>query len=140
MSLDKLYDSVIRKHNGQPYHYEKRVDCMHHVQAHNFICGDRFDLCLQIDNDVISSVHFHGLGCAVSKASASVLAQNLEGKTKKEAMEICAQFMRVLNNELAAGEKLISEEFRSFNVVHDVQSRYDCAALAWVEVAKYLGA
>ena len=138
MSLEKLYDSVIRKHNSHPYHYEKKDSCKHPVQAHNFICGDRFDLCIQIENEVIVSVYFHGLGCAVSKASASVLAKNLEGRTKVEAKKVCEQFLGVLNNSIRPGEKLFSEEFKSFQVVHEIQARYDCAALAWVEVEKFL--
>jgi nitrogen fixation NifU-like protein len=136
--MERLYDSVIRRHNSQPYHYEPIAKCHHHVQAHNFICGDRFDLCIQIEHDVITSIYFHGLGCAVSKASASVLAQNLEGKNRREALQVCDQFLRVLKREIQAGEKLYSNDFESFGVVHEIQARYDCAALAWVEVEKFL--
>ena len=138
MSMEKLYDSVIRKHNSHPYHFEKRDMCEHSIQAHNFICGDQFDLCIQMENDVIAVVHFHGLGCAVSKASASLLAQTLEGKTRGDAKKICDQFLRVLNNKIATEEKLFSEEFKSFHVVYEIQARYDCAALAWTEVEKFL--
>jgi nitrogen fixation NifU-like protein len=138
MSAGKLYDDVIRNHNNHPYHFEKSSECSNLVQAYNFICGDKFDLCLTLEGSRISKVQFHGFGCAVSKASTSILAKQLEGKTKTEARQICNQFLRLLKNELGKDETLFSAEFQSFQVVQEIPARYDCAALAWLEVEKFL--
>ena len=140
MSAENLYDEVIRKHNTHPYHFEKKEGCAHLVQANNFICGDRFEICLVMNEATIVQAYFHGFGCAVSKASTSVLAKLLEGKSKTEALKISDQFLRVLKNEIDSHEKLFSNEFKSFGVVHEVPARFDCAALAWTELEKFLKA
>ena len=108
------------------------------LDADNFICGDRFKICIDWDGDIIREAHFYGFGCAVSKASTSILVELIEGKSKEEAMKISDQFIRVLKNELKPNEALFSEDFKSFSVVKEVPARYDCAALAWEELSKYL--
>ena len=138
MSVEKLYDEVIRRHNRQPFHFEKKENCSHTIQANNFICGDRFDLYLELEGELIKQAYFYGLGCAVSKASASVLVTLMQGKSRTEAQAICDQFLRVLKNDLEVGEKLFSDDFKSFSIVHEIPARYDCAALAWIEFKKYL--
>ena len=137
-NLNKLYDEVIRRHNSQPYHFEKKTEASKSIQAYNPICGDRFDLFLEISPQQISTIHFHGFGCAVSKASSSVLVKTLEGKSIAEAKEICDQFLRLLKNELRPDEKLLFDEFNSFSIVQEIPARYDCAALPWGEVQKFL--
>lgn len=136
--LPKLYDAVIKSHDYSPYNFRKMGSCSHSVSANNFICGDRFDICIEMSDRRIASIHFYGFGCAVSKASTSVLVKHLEGKSTTEAHQICNQFLRLLKNELNDGEQLLSPEFDSFRVVHEIPARYDCAALAWVEVDKFL--
>jgi nitrogen fixation protein NifU and related proteins len=136
--LDRLYDEVVKRHNSQPYHFEKRPEATASIRAYNPICGDRFDLFLETEDDKIKQIHFHGFGCAVSKASTSVLAMTVEGKSIEEARAICNQFLRLLRNEIQEAETLASEEFKSFAIVREVPSRFDCAALAWLELEKFL--
>jgi len=83
--LKQLYKTVILKHNNAPFHYEKKEMAPHQLEAYNPLCGDRFNLFLDVKNGVIESIHFHGYGCAISKASTSVLAKNLEGKKVETA-------------------------------------------------------
>ena len=137
--LNKLYDEVIKRHNGEPYHFLKKTDPANSIQAYNPICGDRFDLFLELDNGIIKQIHFHGFGCAVSMSSTSVLAKTLEGKSIPEAKEICNQFLRLLKEEIPSNEMLASEDFKSFAVVRQIPARYDCAALAWLEMEKFIG-
>lgn len=136
--LDRLYDEVIKRHNAEPYHFEKKSNATKSIQAYNPICGDRFDLFLETDNRKIKQMHFHGFGCAVSKASASLLVKSLEGKSIGEAKEICQQFLRVLKNEMKPNEPLASDEFKSFAVVQEIPARFDCAALAWMEMERFI--
>lgn len=136
-NMNKLYDDVIKRHNAAPYHFHK-ISNATSLQAYNPICGDRFDLFLEADSRIIKQIHFHGFGCAVSKASTSLLVKTLEGKSLVEANEICNQFLRLLKNELKDDEVLASEEFNSFAIVNEIPSRYDCAALAWMEMERFL--
>ena len=137
-TLNRLYDEVIRRHNRQPYHFEKKTGTKFTVQAYNPICGDRFEIFMDIEGKIISGLYFYGYGCAVSKASASVLVRILEGKTLVEAKQISEQFLRLLKGELNIGEILSSDEFKSFAVVQEIPARYECAALAWAEMDKIL--
>ena len=89
-------------------------------------------------DDRIKAAHFHGFGCAVSKASTSVLIKSLEGKTIAEAKAICNQFLRLLKNELDPNEPLFYTDFQSFAIVQEVPTRFDCAALGWIEMEKFL--
>jgi len=137
-NLNRLYDEVIKRHNSQPYHFEKIENSQFSLRAYNPICGDRFDLFVELNDTTIYKIHFYGFGCAVSKASTSVMLKAIEGKSVDAARGICAQFLGMLKNELPENEILASEEFKSFVVVREIQSRYDCAALAWTEMEKYL--
>ena len=91
-----------------------------------------------MENNKIHHFHFHGYGCAVSKSSSSVLVNVLEGKSVEEAKLICSQFLRLLKNDLNPGEVLADEDFRSFAVVQEIPARFECAALPWLEMEKYL--
>ena len=135
MSALRLYDEVIKAHNSSPYHFEK-ISAPISFTSNNPACGDRFDFYVTQPEGKLK-LHFHGFGCAVSKASSSVLAQSLEGKTAAEAKEICAQFLTMLNSEIDE-EKLFSKEFKSFAIVKKIPARFDCAALPWIELKKYL--
>jgi nitrogen fixation NifU-like protein len=136
--LKKLYTQVIKAHNEKPFHFNKMENASKVVQAYNPICGDRFEIFMDMDARKINAIHFHGFGCAISKASASVLAQTLEGKTLRTAISICNDFLRFINKELKTVELTLPLEFQAFAGVHDYPERYDCAALSWKEVRNYL--
>ena len=137
MSTLKLYDEVIKTHSKTPYHFQK-PEMISTLTSNSPVCGDKFDFYLLIDNEVIKSIHFHGFGCAVSKATSSVMVQILEGKTKQQARSVCNQFVRLLKNGVTENEVLFNEEFNSFKVVREIPERFDCAALPWIEMEKYL--
>jgi nitrogen fixation NifU-like protein len=132
--LNKLYDSVIREHYAHPYHFEKRKDFHPLIKSNNPVCGDRYEFYVEIKDDKIQSVYFHGFGCAVSMASASVLSKTLEGKTIQEVRDICDLFLKTING----AEQNQFAEFNSFAAVKNFPARYECAALAWNEMKKFL--
>ena len=84
--LKTLYKSVIIKHNSEPFSFEKKENATHVLKAYNPICGDRFELFFEVKNGVIEDLTFHGFGCAISKASTSVLVKNLVGKDFVKAL------------------------------------------------------
>jgi nitrogen fixation NifU-like protein len=132
--LNKLYDPVIRAYQANPYHFKKVEDASITVKAYNPICGDRYDFFPEVKEGVIRSFYFHGFGCAVSMAAGSVLVKSLEGKTIKEAIDLCTGYLEMLNGKSATS----NAEWNAFSAVRDFPSRHDCAAMAWEEVKKFL--
>jgi nitrogen fixation NifU-like protein len=114
-----------------PSNYDGRVT------AYNSICGDRFDFFIETNGNQLGSLHFHGFGCAVSKASASVLAQTLEGKSYPEALAVCNNFLSsILDAEFVA--KGLPPDFVAFSDVRKFPGRIECATLAWKEMKDFL--
>lgn len=136
--LKKLYTQVIKGHNDAPFHFTKIEKAQTVVKAYNPICGDRFEIYLDADSNKINAIHFHGFGCAISKASTSVLAKNLNGKRLAEAISICDQFLKFINKELKIDELILMDEFLAFSGVHDFPERYECATLSWKAVKEFL--
>ncbi len=136
--LKKLYPETIKAHNESPFHFEKTADAAHTLKAYNPICGDRFELYLSPKDQMISELHFHGFGCAISKASTSVLMKTLEGKSFQEALAACNNFIRFIDHELPYNELLLTVDFKAFSGVRDFPERYDCATLSWKEMKTFL--
>lgn len=134
--LKQLYKTVILKHNNEPFHYEKKEAATHQLDAYNPLCGDRFNLFLEVNNGIIESIHFHGYGCAISKASTSVLAKNLEGKTMTQALALCADFQQVVSPDNTAENE--QEEFEAFAAAKDFPGRLTCATLSWEAIQNFL--
>ncbi len=134
--LKQLYKTVILKHNNQPFHYEKKETATHQLEAYNPLCGDRFDLFLEVKGGIIESIHFHGYGCAISKASTSVLAKNLEGKKIATALALCQDFQQVVSPDNEEENK--HEEFEAFAAAKDFPGRLTCATLSWEVVEFFL--
>ena len=136
--LKSLYKTVILEHNKTPFFYEKNEKATYVLKAYNQICGDRFELYFDLKEGVIENLTFHGFGCAISKASSSVLTKNLIGKTLEEALLLGQQFLSVTDeNSLNVGGKF-EEEFEAFSAAKDFPGRLKCATLAWDEMIKFL--
>jgi nitrogen fixation NifU-like protein len=134
--LNKLYDLVIKAHHANPYHFKKIVQASNTLRVYNPVCGDRFDLFVDMVDRKISTLYFHGYGCAVSTAAGSVLAKSLEGKSIEEAVTLCSNYLNLLDGK---GELIeVPEECHSFIAVRDFPARYDCATMAWIEMKKFL--
>ncbi len=134
--LKQLYKTVILKHNNAPFHYEKKEGAAHQLEAYNPLCGDRFNLFVELKEGIIESIHFHGYGCAISKASTSVLVKNLEGKTMKQALALCDKFQQVVSPDGTVTNEL--EEFEAFAAAKDFPGRLTCATLSWEVVQSFL--
>lgn len=134
--LNKLYDPVIKAHQASPYHFEKIANASNTIRAYNPVCGDRYDFFVDLEDGKIANTHFHGYGCAVSMAAGSVLVKSLEGKSIEEAVNFCNHYLDLLDGKEVATE--VPEEFNSFIAVRDFPARYECAAMAWMEMRKFL--
>ncbi|MBK5279739.1 MAG: SUF system NifU family Fe-S cluster assembly protein [Bacteroidia bacterium] len=136
--LKKLYSEIIKAHNETPFHFEKRDSASHTIKAYNPICGDRFEIFIDNHPGKINEVHFHGFGCAISKASTSVLTKSLVGKMPDEAIALCSTFLDFINKKLPDNTLNLQDDFQAFIGVHDFPERYDCATLSWREMKKFL--
>ncbi len=102
------------------------------AEGFNPLCGDRFTVYLHMEGDVIQDISFQGAGCAISKASASVMTSTLKGKSKAEAQAIIERFHLVVTRGSCAGvDPLEPDEFGAFAGVREFPLRVKCASLAW---------
>src|SRR4029078_8349947 len=94
--LTDLYQEVILDHNRRPRNFRTIETPSHHAEGYNPLCGDRLTLCVQVSGDTITDVAFEGSGCAISKASASLMTDALKGKTVSEANSLFERFHKVV--------------------------------------------
>ena len=127
--LDDLYQSVILDHNRAPRNFRKLEDATNHAEGRNPLCGDNFDVWLRLDGEVISEAAFLGQGCAISKASASMMTQAVKGKTVGEARALFEKFHDVVTGAGAPGS--LPSKLEVFRGVSAFPIRVKCATLSW---------
>jgi len=129
--LSELYQEVILDHNKQPRNFRKLEDANRHAEGYNPLCGDQITVYLKMDGDKIDDVSFVGSGCAISKASSSMMTAAVKGKTKAEAEALFEKFHHMVtgkpHSELPEGIGKLAV----FSGVCEFPSRVKCASLAW---------
>jgi nitrogen fixation protein NifU and related proteins len=130
--LRALYQEVILDHNKNPRNFKKLEDADCSVDGYNPLCGDHYTIFLKLNGDVISEIAFQGSGCAISKASASVMSTVLKGKTRAEAELWFEKFHLLVRGELK-GETGLEElgKLAAFSGVSEFPARVKCAILPW---------
>ena len=88
--LRELYQQVILDHNKSPRNFRQIENATQHAEGYNPLCGDHIDIYLLMEDGVVKDVSFKGEGCAISKASASLMTSILKGKSKEEILKIIA--------------------------------------------------
>ncbi|NWF88065.1 MAG: SUF system NifU family Fe-S cluster assembly protein [Ignavibacteriaceae bacterium] len=130
--LKELYQQVILDHNKAPRNFRKIENPTRFAEGYNPLCGDKIDIYLNLDNDNINDISFQGSGCAISKASASLMTSMLKGKTKKEAEEIFTRFHDLVTDKLGDNPDLEDlGKLAVFSGVREFPARVKCASLAW---------
>jgi len=135
--LKALYKTVIVKHNNEPVQFEKNESAQHILKANSPVCGDRFTLFFDIEDGIIKKLSFYGHGCAVSKASTSIMVQKLLGQTIEKALKISEDFYDHIHQENDLSKPEI-EEFEAFSAVKFFPERKQCATLSWDEITTFL--
>jgi|ERR1051326_2572809 nitrogen fixation NifU-like protein len=131
-ALRELYQEVILDHNKSPRNFRAMADANRKVDGFNPLCGDHYTIFLKLEGDVIADISFEGAGCAISKASASVMSSILKGKTKAEAEEYFKKFHSLVTGD--AGESAGADglgKLAAFSGVSEFPARVKCATLAW---------
>jgi nitrogen fixation protein NifU and related proteins len=130
--LDELYQSIILDHNRRPRNFGEPVVSSHQASGRNPLCGDEVTVWLRVEDDVIADVRFNGKGCAISKASSSLMTDAVRGKTRDEAL---AMFDRV--HDLLTGksdpmlERKTLGQIAALGGVSRFPVRVKCASLGW---------
>jgi len=129
--LQSMYQEIILEHAKSPRNYRALEAASTHAEGFNPLCGDRCTVYLSLQRDTIADIAFQGSGCAISRASASMMTQSLKGKTVSEAQDIFANFRRMVTGEHNQHEQKDLGKLNAFAGVAGFPTRVKCATLAW---------
>lgn len=128
----ELYQQVILDHNRKPRNFRKIEEPTHICPGHNPLCGDHLTVYIESKDDVVQDVSFEGSGCAISKASASMMTESVKGKSLDEVRQLFSEFHNMLMGDLDpdATEHHLGK-LAIFEGVKEYSSRVKCASLSW---------
>ena len=129
--LRELYQELILEHSKKPRNFRALEHANHTAEGFNPLCGDKFKLYLEIKNDRIEDIGFQGSGCAISKASASMMTASVKGKTVGEAEELFGEFHKMFAGQNAEFNQVKLGKLSVFSGVSEFPVRIKCATLAW---------
>jgi len=136
--LRELYQEVILEHSKAPRNFRELAGANRKAEGYNPLCGDHFTVYLDVeagdapDGGKIRDISFQGSGCAISKASASMMTQSLKGKTRAEAEKVFDHFHKLVTGQLPAnGNQAQLGKLSVFSGVSEFPVRVKCATLAW---------
>ena len=130
--LDDLYQEVILDHNKSPRNFRIMADANRKAEGYNPLCGDHVTVYLRVDDGVIKDISFEGSGCAISKASASMMTAELKGKTEGAAHDLFEDMRKMLTGDSAHPDS--ADKVGKLAVLSGVckfPARVKCASLAW---------
>jgi nitrogen fixation NifU-like protein len=132
MNIRELYQTVILDHNSKPRNFGELEGATRRVEGFNPLCGDHFTVFLKMDGERVEEISFTGTGCAISKASASLMTMTVKGKTQGEVLKLFEQFHHLVTADLA--EEFDTESLGKlavFSGVREFPARVKCATLSW---------
>ncbi len=136
--LSDLYQEVVLDHGKRPRNFGPLEGATHHAEGLNPLCGDHFTVHAKVEGGVVREARFEGSGCAISKASASVMTGVVKGKTAEEIERIFQKFHRLVTEGPAEDDEDLGK-LAVFGGVHDYPTRVKCASLAWHALRAALG-
>ena len=129
--LSDLYQEILLEHNRRPRNFRTLEDATHHADGFNPLCGDEISLQLRVDEETVGDVGFQGHGCAISRASASLLTQAVKGGSTSDAMAMFEEFHRMLTEPDAELDYDLLGDLEMLAGVIAYPTRIKCAILAW---------
>jgi nitrogen fixation NifU-like protein len=130
--LDELYQEVILDHNRSPRNFHALAGANRKAQGYNPLCGDQVTVYVKLADGTIEDISFQGSGCAISKASASLMTSELKGKTESEAQELFNNVHKMLTGESEGADS--AGKVGKLAILAGVckfPARVKCASLAW---------
>ncbi len=135
LSRDEAMD-ILEDHSKREDHFARNPEADLQARGYNPVCGDRYDVFLVMEGDRIEEVRFHGFGCVISRASASIMAMTLEGRSRSHAFERIESLRRaVLEGEPPDG---LPFDVQALLGVREHPSRIKCVLLPWQAAAAAL--
>lgn len=129
--LSDLYQEILLEHNRRPRNFRTLEDATHHADGFNPLCGDEISLQLRVDDETVGDVGFQGHGCAISRASASLLTQAVKGASTSDAIAMFDEFHRMLTEPDAELNYDLLGDLEMLGGVIAYPTRIKCAILAW---------
>ena len=130
--LRELYQETVMDHNQSPRNFRELEGATCSLEGYNPLCGDRVILAVKLEDGVIADIGFQGVGCAISKASASMMTESVKGKTQEEADELFEAFHQMITRPHEGGhdpEKL--GDLEALSGVAEYPTRVKCVMLGW---------
>ena len=128
--LRELYQEVILEHSKSPRNYRELPSANRKAEGYNPLCGDHFTLYVDLEGDSIREITFQGSGCAISKASASMMTQSVKGKSREDARKLFEHFHSLVTGQMN-GNRAELGKLAVFSGVSEFPVRVKCATLAW---------
>jgi nitrogen fixation NifU-like protein len=130
---NELYQALILEHNKKPRNFRKNETATHQAEGFNPLCGDHYWVYVNVDeNNLVTDLSFDGHGCAISKASASMMTDALKGKPVEDAQKLYGEFHKLVIGELNPDKQPNAlGKLKMFSGIWRYPSRVKCAVLAW---------
>jgi nitrogen fixation NifU-like protein len=131
MHSKQLYQEVILDHNKKPRNWGRLEAPSHEAEGLNPLCGDHIRLTVNVSDSLVKDIAVEGEGCAICKASASMMTTNVKGKSLDEAEQLVDEFRGMATGSLEASQSSHLGRLKVFEGVKDLPSRVKCAILPW---------
>jgi len=129
--LRELYQEVILDHHKRPRNFGPLAEANRHAEGRNPLCGDHLSVQIDVEGGVIKNVAFEGAGCAISRASASLMTDAVKGKPVEEAERMFEEFHQMVTSGVEEAVEESLGKLAVFCGVREFPSRVKCASLAW---------
>ena len=129
--LRELYQEVILDHHKRPRNFGPLAEANRHAEGRNPLCGDHLSVQIDVEGGVIKNVAFEGAGCAISRASASLMTDAVKGKPVEEAERMFEEFHQMVTSGVENEVEESLGKLAVFCGVREFPSRVKCASLAW---------
>ena len=133
-SLKQLYNRLILERQRDPAGFEKREDAEAIIEAYNPVCGDKFNIYLDFEGDSLKKASYFGYGCALSRASTSLLIEGLPGKTFNDCTAFIGSYFRKLKEDSDHQDELI----KALALARNFPGREQCTVLSWEAMLNFL--
>lgn len=129
--LKDLYQDIIVDHNRSPRNFRTMADADASAEGYNPLCGDRLTVYMKLDGDRIADVSFEGAGCAISVAAASIMTEELRGRTRQQAGELFERFHSLVTDRDQPADAADVGKLAALVGVREYPARVKCATLCW---------
>jgi nitrogen fixation NifU-like protein len=130
MDISNLYQDIILDHTRRPRTFRAMENADRTAEGNNPLCGDQLKLWVRLDGEQIADVSFTATGCAISRASASIMTTTVKGKTRAEAESLFEQFHKLVTGAKATDDRALGS-MAVFSGVSKFPARVKCASLSW---------